>query len=135
MCENKTPHPHAESMALYAQDAAETDRPWERWETADAEQLVFKELNGNPTWSTHRVYRRKRKTVMIGKFECVAPETVAPKAGTACWIIGFGSALERSYWHDNSFQRNLLAKGSLFLTREDAEAMLHAQTQQRLGLA
>lgn len=28
----KTPHTHAHNMLLYAQDAAETDRPWERWE-------------------------------------------------------------------------------------------------------
>jgi hypothetical protein len=28
----KTPHPHAQSMKLYAEDAAETDKPWERWE-------------------------------------------------------------------------------------------------------
>lgn len=27
-----TPHPHAKSMMLYAQDAAETDKPWLRWE-------------------------------------------------------------------------------------------------------
>ena len=26
------PHPHAASMLLYAQDAAETDKPWECWE-------------------------------------------------------------------------------------------------------
>jgi hypothetical protein len=26
------PHKHAELMALYAEDAAETDKPWERWE-------------------------------------------------------------------------------------------------------
>ena len=27
-----TKHIHAELMALYAQDAMETDKPWERWE-------------------------------------------------------------------------------------------------------
>jgi hypothetical protein len=29
---NNMPHKHAKLMALYAEDAAETDKPWERWE-------------------------------------------------------------------------------------------------------
>ena len=50
-------HKHAALMLLYAQDAAETDRPWERWQ-ARCEQGWFA-LDDNPDWCGWWEYRRK----------------------------------------------------------------------------
>ena len=50
-------HPHAELMAQYAQDAMETDKPWERWR-------INKNLGWRNMESTdifHSYYRYERK--------------------------------------------------------------------------
>lgn len=52
-------HPHAELMALYAKDAAETDKPWERWECFDPSLKDWRSLGSHPTWALTIEYRRK----------------------------------------------------------------------------
>ena len=52
-------HPHAELMALYAKDAAETDKPWERWEWFDPFLNQWSSLNSFPSWAPRIKYRRK----------------------------------------------------------------------------
>lgn len=52
-------HPHAELMALYAKDAAETDKPWERWEWFDPFLNQWSSLNSFPSWMPTLKYRRK----------------------------------------------------------------------------
>lgn len=57
-CEESKGHPHAELMAEYAKDAAETDRPWERWEIRFGSR--WHDIDGHPSWLTEEVeYRRK----------------------------------------------------------------------------
>ena len=53
-------HKHAELMMQYAQDAMETNEPWERWEyfhRGAGEWKSLKKLNWNP----NVMYRRKPK--------------------------------------------------------------------------
>ena len=57
------PHPHAASMLLYAQDAAETDKPWERWEFKS--DMGFHMCLKHPEWNEHFEYRRKPRTITI----------------------------------------------------------------------
>ena len=52
-------HPHAELMALYAKDATETDKPWERWECYDPNDRKWKSLYGYISWIPTIKYRRK----------------------------------------------------------------------------
>ena len=52
-------HPHAELMALYAKDAAETDKPWERWECYDPFAKKWIPLTGPTAWMEGVKYRRK----------------------------------------------------------------------------
>lgn len=54
-----TAHVHAEAMALYAQDAAETDKPWERWERNLKDLDIWYGLSTHPTWLRTCTYRRK----------------------------------------------------------------------------
>lgn len=52
-------HPHAEVMAQYAQDALETDTPWERWHYRWAPDLPWREFEFHPRWHPDHEYRRK----------------------------------------------------------------------------
>ena len=64
-----TAHKHAALMLQYAQDAAETDRPWERWEVRIAADVqpnaVFERLSSHPEWHTSNEYRRKPQTIKV----------------------------------------------------------------------
>lgn len=64
------PHVHAELMALYAEDAKETDEPWERWqERAPLEypRSIYRYYDEDgyttcvrhPSWDLRYQYRRK----------------------------------------------------------------------------
>lgn len=52
-------HKHAELMALYAQDAMETDKPWERWEWCHGDG-PWKQAVRSPKWQEEFSYRRKQ---------------------------------------------------------------------------
>jgi hypothetical protein len=63
---NTMKHTHADLMAEYAQDAQETDKPWERWEVANAKRAdTWENLHGHPEWTTVRKYRRKSTKVKM----------------------------------------------------------------------
>lgn len=85
-----TAHKHAALMLQYAQDAAETDRPWERWEYSDTVTLNqhreeirddWFDCRDNPDWHPNVKYRRKSKTIKVtvnGK-EMEFPEPLTAK--------------------------------------------------------
>jgi hypothetical protein len=52
---------HRANMALYAQDAAETDKPWERWQYADKDGNWY-DCAIHPSWAYPAEYRRKKAT-------------------------------------------------------------------------
>ena len=52
-------HPHAELMALYAKDATETDKPWERWEWLHSHSNKWLQCSKHPSWQFGNKYRRK----------------------------------------------------------------------------
>lgn len=59
-----TSHIHAELMAQYAQDARETDKPWERLEVRGI-SVGWYQLCGHPSWDPDTFYRRKpQKKIM-----------------------------------------------------------------------
>ena len=66
---NRTKHPHAELMALYAQDAMETNKPWERWEYRDAPEDGWYSCVKPPQWAASVQYRRKTRTIRINGFD------------------------------------------------------------------
>lgn len=55
-------HKHADNMALYAQDAMTTDKPWELWEARAPRKHDWFVMKGDPCWSVEFDYRRKPKT-------------------------------------------------------------------------
>ncbi len=52
-------HPHADNMALFAMDALETNRPWERWEVWNSLFQRWENLACSPRWNPNLHYRRK----------------------------------------------------------------------------
>lgn len=65
----KQGHPHAALMAEYAKDAAETDRPWERWQfmsSVSGEWHTFRATHGNLSWDESTQYRRKPEAAYTG---------------------------------------------------------------------
>lgn len=49
-------HKHAELMKLYAEDAMETETPWERWEIKVLDE--WRLLDWSPNWGPSEEYRR-----------------------------------------------------------------------------
>lgn len=123
-----TKHPHAELMLQYAQDAMETDKPWERWETS----LLYKisswvDLDTHPVWSVSNEYRRKPQTIRIGEYD--VPEPVRDAKGLGLYYAvdlcsPRGGTVE-DQWRGTPYDLERLERGLIHRTREAAE--LHAK--------
>ena len=115
-------HVHAASMLLYAQDAAETDKPWERWERRYRHTDWVENVRG-PEWNLDHEYRRKPpapKFIDINGFKVPEPMRVAPMLGTPYWVLHITSPASNS-WDGFQSEMLMLDAGRCHLTREAAE--------------
>jgi len=121
------PHVHAASMKLYAEDAAETDKPWERWEVK-TETGDWRSLDIQPHWTPTQQYRRKRKMRVVNGFSVPAPETKVPSIGTTIFIADPAREEWYSYtsWCTALYDRLWFARGLIFLNKDDAIASAKA---------
>jgi hypothetical protein len=108
--------PHAEMQLVWLQDPSleveEFSLGFDSW---------YKCI---PTWDAAKTYRFKPKTIKIGEFEINEPYCVAPKVKTLYYVpylVGIGSSNAVERWFDAAYDKNLLAKGLCFKTKEDAE--------------
>ena len=121
-------HVHAANMLLYAQDAAETDKPWERWECASNSQLgMWASYTGDasnlPLWLPSLQYRRKPpvpKFILINGHQVPEPLRVVPAYGTPYYAAALGECFS-TIWIGFQNEFNLLNNGQLHLTKEAAE--------------
>ena len=105
-----TAHKHADLMLQYAQDAAETDKPWERWEVNE--------------------YRRKPQPIKVsvnGKnTEFPEPVKIAPPDGTRYWMptqrAAFGFDVQKYVWEGDDGDFGFLNHGLIHLSPEAAQA-------------
>ena len=99
-----TAHKHAALMLQYAQDAAETDTPWERWEYRTPDGGWW-DMDSSPCWDEEAEYRRKSSVIKVGRHEFPKPITEAPQEGTVYWTIESGGRngfyAERYKWLQN----------------------------------
>ena len=118
------PHVHTASMKLYAEDAAETDKPWERWEVRVIGHTHWDQCVASPQWDPHTSYRRKRKMRAINGFYVPAPETEDPGVGTSVFIPDPTQEVWHTYspWYGASYDRRVLARGLIFLNKDEAIA-------------
>lgn len=123
-----TKHIHAELMLQYAQDAMETDKPWERWECCRSDG-VWDELSKHPMWTERMGYRRKPRTININGFEVPEPVREPLEEGTTYFVPNLHGVLPdphyESIWDNCGIDVRRLVHGLIHLTREAAE--LHAK--------
>jgi len=120
-----TAHVHAESMAQYAEDARETEKPWERWEIEIGKE--WWPLSKMAEWHPQFKYRRKPRTININGHEVPEPLREEPANGQSLYSPAFfnSESFQVTYWHATRVQQDWLSQGLFHLTREAAE--LHAK--------
>lgn len=119
-------HVHAELMMQYAQDAMETDKPWERWQSCsqiNSSEGLWRDCISNPSWCKDYKYRRKPQTININGYEVPEPLREAPIEGTIVYYPNLYSLGLVNYnkFFDDSFYRRLLNLGLLHSTQEAAK--------------
>ncbi|OAM27516.1 hypothetical protein A7P95_06775 [Eikenella longinqua] len=128
-----TAHKHAALMLQYAQDAAETDRPWERWEVSDSTKydssgrLVrnWRQLGDNPDWNSNVRYRRKPQVIRVGRHEFPKPLINELVIGVNYFYVKIGNTCfeaAESSWMGNGQDQMRLESKRVHLTREAAQA-------------
>ena len=122
-----TAHKHAHLMAQYAQDALETDKPWERWQVRSLNTEVWLDCASGTVFSDLCEYRRKPRTLT---YTVTIPEPLreAPKDGNGYYVpCQLAPALWGSFeWHNGDLDKLYLKRGLCFATREDAIAAAKA---------
>lgn len=122
-----TAHVHAASMLLYAQDAAETDKPWLRWQHQNVAETEWFQVDRHPGWRSDVVYRRKPITIRVGEFDVPEPLRVAPAVGTTYFMPELESEQLSGFssWSNDELDFRWMSRGLCHLTREAAN--LHAK--------
>ena len=129
-----TAHKHAALMLQYAQDAAETDRPWERWETSESKTKIgdtwvqdWEDLTENPDWHPNVKYRRKPQVIRVGRHEFPKPVIEAPTLGATYYFADF-SANKAAFvawhctWRGDAYDVARLKGNICHLSEADAKA-------------
>lgn len=115
-------HVHAKLMALYAQDAAETETPWKRWEIKAPKSTKWEPACETPSWSQFCEYRRKPKTININGFDVPEPYRGSLEPFEKYWVIAVSSrcAIFNS-WCGSELEQYWLKAGLIHLTKEATE--------------
>ena len=121
-----TAHKHAALMLQYAQDAAETPRPWERWEVRIPPN-VWRPLGAHPEWHVHDDYRRRPQAIRVGRHEFPKPISEALEIGMKYWFITFSEDLGefapfRVPWNGDKVDKAYLDGRVIHLTEASAQA-------------
>lgn len=118
-----TGHVHAQSMLLYAQDAMETDQPWERWQVDTFKEGIWLNLDRGPHWDGQHNYRRRPKIIMINGHKVDEPLPQVP-LGVVIYYPDIGSVAQyraiKAAYHGDNYVNMLLRHGLLHTTREAA---------------
>ena len=120
-------HIHAELMAQYAEDALESDKPWERWEFSMNSQ-DYKSLHKHPSWGESNKYRRKPKVILINGHEVPEPCRTPLDIDDEYWTFIFFAeeGVIQFDWADDIEERNAFKNGFIHLTKEAAEKHFNA---------
>jgi len=117
-------HIHAEKMMEYAQDAMETDEPWERWEFCTKVNPDWPTLGSHPSWSTDVGYRRKPRTIKINGHEVPEPVQEPLKENDRYYLPELTAVdlWAQSKWRGDVSDAQWLKSGVIHLTQEAAIA-------------
>lgn len=125
-----TGHVHAESMKLYAEDAAKMAMPWKRWQYKnDVSDEVWQQCVVHPSWDTSTLYRHKPRTIKIGDMEVPEPLRHYPKNGTMVYYVNMVAThgVSPTRWDlDSAMAKIVLHRGLMHLSESDAKAHARA---------
>ncbi len=130
--ENQSKHVHAELMALYAEDAMKTNKPWQLWEfkqIVDVDQTWsdWTECKCSPEWCEYRKYRRKPKFININGYNVPEPIREEPAKRTKCFVVNTSNDIpQEDTWDGYSIDKQKLKQGIIHLTKENAQIHLDA---------
>ena len=124
-------HVHAELMMQYAQDAMETDKPWERWEwKSKGVSRTWVEARTNLAWQNDFHYRRKPsgKTIVIDGEEFIVPKSdLLKKEENSFYYIDTQVnhvLLMAENSDDRKFINSLIFSGNCYKTEAEAKQAL-----------
>lgn len=117
-------------MVLYARDALETDKPWERWEFNAKTEDGWVPLDEHPQWFDSCNYRRKPRKILVNGVEVPAPEEKELEYDKKYWIpdptkTNRSELVDEFVWIDDDTDKGWLTAGLVHLTQEAAQA--HAE--------
>ena len=118
-------HVHAALMLQYAQDAAETDRPWERWEWRDTSADKFITCRRHPSWNLNYEFRRKHQVIRVGRHEFPKPISNAPLNSINYFLVTAWNGcfdVDADTWVNSKLDNMRLESWRVHLTREAAQA-------------
>ena len=115
-------------MAQYAQDALETETPWERWQFRPVGAKNWLDGSCGIGFSDLCEYRRKPRTLMTYTVTIPEPMREAPEVGKTYWLAEpWAESLAHEYeWAGGPQDYRLLNRGLCFATKEDAIAAAKA---------
>ena len=122
-----TAHKHAALMLQYAQDAMETDKPWERWQFRALDTEGWLDCAGGTGFSDLCEYRRKPRT-MTYKVTIPEPLREAPERQRRYFMVSLASGdyFNEFLWCGEAREHAWLKRGLCFATKEDAIAAAKA---------
>ena len=117
-------HIHAENMALYAQDAQETETPWERWQIDINGK--WQDLGECFYFMPEHQYRRKPKmiSVTLASGEVVSwpePQRTELEYGDAYFYVDVDGSVMVEEWDCLEWDERTLADGWVHLTEDAAK--------------
>ena len=127
-----TPHPHAATMLLYAQDMAIDKDAWKNWEHLGRGSVRWSALAANPHWDKDCGYRRKPELIKTIKtikvttnsgrvLEFPEPLRVAPACTALYYYVGTHINVMVANWAGDNNDVSRLRSGICHLALEAAE--------------
>ena len=120
------PHKYAALMLQYAQDAAETEKPWERWQFRSNDKSDWVDAIGALPFNGDYDYRRKPRLIIINGIEVPEPMREKPENGDIYYVPQVSySFVEQLKWAGNWIDIFNLNSGLVHLT--ESAALSHAK--------
>ena len=121
-----TKHIHADLMLQYAQDAQETDKPWERWEVYGTITGRWIPLCEYDPFMPKLEYRRKPETITVTLVsgEVVswpAPHRTELEYGDIYYFVEVDGSVMAEEWDCLEWDKRILADGWVHLTEDTAK--------------
>jgi hypothetical protein len=114
-------------MLQYAQDAAETDKPWLRWQRLRDTCAEWVEMTQHPAWVERYEYRRKPRVIVINGIEVPEPLREKPEVGAEYYTVSLDdeTGYSKKRCHNDRLDDLWLKSGLIHITSEAAK--LHAK--------